>query len=309
MKASDRSPVVKSRLLSPAAFFAGLSFCVSAQAQAQSTSAIEYNWWIAGVVTLVMMQALLIAALLVQRARRAKDIDERKQAQMEMQHLTGQLIHLQDEERKRIARELHDGLGQSLVIIKNRATIGLRDASDADRITEQLEEISSTATAAIDEVHEIAHNLRPYELDRLGLVKALATMVDKLANSSSIQFSADLDEIDGLLSPTGETSVYRIVQEGLNNVVKHAQATKARVSIKHVNGDLILSVSDNGKGLRRGGVSRDGSGLGLAGIAERARLLGGSLAVQSPPSGGTNIVVKLKSIGERKSPAGQNKTK
>lgn len=223
-----------------------------------------------------------------------RDITARKQAEDQMQRLTGQLIHLQDEERKRIAGELHDGLGQSLVIIKNRATIGLRDTVDSDRVREQLEEISSTATAAIDEVHEIAHNLRPYELDRLGLVKALETMVNKLAHSSSVRFFADLDRIDGFLSPAAETSIYRIVQESLNNVVKHAAATEARVSVKQVDRQLIVSVSDNGSGIDRSVANGNGGGFGLVGIAERARLLGGSLEIESPPAGGTKIIVTVR---------------
>lgn len=224
-----------------------------------------------------------------------RDITVRKQSEQELQQLTGRLIHLQDEERKRIASELHDSLGQSLVIIKNRATIGLRDTTDTERVTEQLEEISSAATAAIDDVHEIAHNLRPYELDRLGLVKALEAMIAKLAKSSSIQFFADPDHIDGLLSPAAETSVYRIVQEGLNNVMKHAGATEARVSLKRLNGRLVVSVSDNGKGIKLAATNDNGGGLGLAGIAERARLLGGALQVKSDGASGTEMTITIKS--------------
>ncbi len=222
-----------------------------------------------------------------------RDITVRKQSEKELQQLTGRLIHLQDEERKRIATELHDSLGQSLVIIKNRATIGLRDSADCERMSEQLEEISSTATAAIDEVHEIAHNLRPYELDRLGLIKALEAMIAKLAKSSAIHFAADLDGVDGLLSSAAETSIYRIVQEGLNNVIKHAEATEAQISIKRVDSRLVVSIKDNGKGLEHSGLHADGVGLGLIGIAERARLLGGSMEVKDQTGGGTRMIVTL----------------
>lgn len=220
--------------------------------------------------------------------------EQRKQAEEELQRLAGQLILLQEEERRRIAAELHDSLGQSLVVIKNRATICLRDATDTYRITEQLEEISSTATSAIDEVHEIAHNLRPYELDRLGLVKAVEAMLSKISNSSSIRLSSQLDKIDGLLSPAAETNVFRIIQEGLSNVVKHADATEAHVAVKQDDSRLIVSISDNGKGFRgqNGEVGR-GAGFGLAGIAERARMLGGSSALETRPLGGTTLIVTL----------------
>jgi len=224
----------------------------------------------------------------------ALDITELKQAEQNLQRLTGQLIYLQDEERRRIAAELHDSLGQSLVIIKNRVLICERYIGDHDRITEQLGEISLAAESALDEVHEIAHNLRPYELDRLGLVRAVETMVGKLASSSSIHFSAELDRIDGILLPAAETSVYRIVQEGLNNVIKHAEATEARVSVKQVGGFLLISVSDNGKGIRaheRG--TGNGHGIGLAGIAERARMFGGLSTIESDPERGTTLIVTI----------------
>jgi PAS domain S-box-containing protein len=222
-----------------------------------------------------------------------RDISDRKLAQRESQELAARLIRLQEEERRRIAAELHDSLGQSLVIIKNRAMICLRDASALERVTEQLEEISNTATSAIDEVHEIAHNLRPYELDRLGLVKAIEEMVSKAANSSTVEFSTDLDHIEGMLSPADETSVYRIIQEGLNNVIKHAQATRGTVSVKRNSDELVIYVSDNGKGIKKLAAELNGHGFGLAGVAERARMLGGSSAVESMNPSGTKIMVTL----------------
>jgi signal transduction histidine kinase len=222
------------------------------------------------------------------------DITEVKLAEWKLQRLMGKMINLQEEERRRIAAELHDSLGQSLVIIKHRSMLCLREFAGSDRISEQLEEISSTATAAIDELHEIAHNLRPYELDRLGLVKAIESMIAKLGTSFAMQLSADLDQIDGLLPPAAETTVYRIVQEGLRNVVKHANAGKAFVGIKKVQDSLVISVSDNGIGIRREykeGESK--SGFGLAGIAERARMLGGSCVIESQPENGTTLTVKI----------------
>jgi PAS domain S-box-containing protein len=226
------------------------------------------------------------------------DITEVKLAERKLQRLMGELINLQEEERRRIAAELHDSLGQSLVIIKHRSMLCLREFTGSDRVAEQLEEISSSATAAIDELHEIAHNLRPYELDRLGLVKAVETMIAKLGNSMPMQLSADLDQIDGLLPPAAETSVYRIVQEGLSNVVKHADAGKAFVGIKKVQDRLVISVWDNGKGIRtEQKESESKSGFGLAGIAERARMLGGSCDIESRPELGTTLTVKIKLQG------------
>lgn len=226
----------------------------------------------------------------------ARDITDRKRDQQTLHHLAGRLLMLQDEERQRVAAELHDGLGQNLAIIKNRAIIGLRDESSQERAREQLEEIAATATASIVEVREIAHNLRPYELDRLGLVAALESMIERVSDSTAIKLSANLDRIEGLLSPEAETSVYRIVQEGLNNVIKHSKATAARIEIKKHGNQLAIAVQDNGAGIQLPVTRANGNkarGFGLAGIAERVRVLGGSLAVDSRPSHGTAINIRL----------------
>jgi PAS domain S-box-containing protein len=232
----------------------------------------------------------------------AIDITEQRQAEHALQQLTGRLLQSQDEERRRIAAELHDSLGQSLAIIRNRAIICLRASFDEERVREQLEEISETVTSAIDEVREITHNLRPYELDRLGLVAAIKSMIRKVSDSSSIRFLSDLEHVDGLLSKEAETSVYRIVQEGLNNVIKHAEATEARVSIKKDGPQVIVTVRDNGKGIiphSPGDNGKNGSGFGLAGIAERARMLGGFQQLISEPGQGTILTVRLGLEGEK----------
>ena len=254
----------------------------------------EWSFWelyrgrIIAVLAVVLIQALLIVALLLQRSRRAKAEESRQLSQQALQKMTGQLISLRDEEQRRIAAELHDGLGQSLVIINNRALIGLRDAADPSRATEQFEEISSAASSAIDEVREIAYNLRPHELGKLGLVNAIESMVSKVASSSPVRFSAELDELDGLLSVEVETSIYRIIQEALNNVVRHAEATEARVALKRSGNDLFITVADNGKGIAKPSNGQR-SGFGLVGISERARMLGGSCLIDSAPGRGTTL--------------------
>jgi len=222
------------------------------------------------------------------------DISERKQSEQALQDLTARLFMLQDEERQRVAAELHDGLGQSLAIIKNRAQMGLRGQDNPERMVEQLEEISATAAASILEVREIAHNLRPYELDRLGLGAAIESMVERVSSLTTIHVSADLERVENLLSPEAETSVYRVIQEALNNVIKHSDATAARIEIRLNGSCMTISIQDNGKGIP---VSeRDGDtagGFGLAGIAARVRGLGGSFEINSNPEGGTTLTVRL----------------
>jgi PAS domain S-box-containing protein len=226
------------------------------------------------------------------------DISEQKQNEQALQLLTSRIFTLQDEERKRVAAELHDGLGQSLAIIKNRAQLGLRNQSNPERIIEQLEEIAATATAAILEVREIAHNLRPYELDRLGLGAAIESMVERVSNSTPISLSADLERMEDLLSPEAETSVYRIVQEALSNVIQHSNATVARIEIRTFEGKMTISIQDNGKGFPvSAGNDSSTRGFGLAGIAERVRGLGGFFEIVSKPEGGTTLTVHLESNG------------
>lgn len=257
-----------------------------------------YRWRILVVISICAIQTVLIAALLIQRTRRRRAEHEQHKTNQALEQMTGRLLLLHDEEHRRVAAELHDGLGQSLAIIMNRVTICQRTMSDPEQVKEQLEEISATATSAIDEVREIAHNLRPYQLDRLGLVAAIESMIGRIGDSTSIKVSGDLAQIDGLLSQEAETSLYRIVQEGLSNVVKHSAATTARVEIKKNGTQLVITVQDDGCGISPPSAERNGHsdpGFGLVGIAERVRMLGGSHTIDSGPERGTRLTVRVES--------------
>jgi signal transduction histidine kinase len=246
-------------------------------------------------VSVMAVQALLIAGLLIQRNQRWRATRRLTQREQELRRLTGQLIHVQDEEQRRIAAELHDGLGQSLSIIRNRATLCKEDIDDKESVAEQLDEISAAAVSAIGEVREIAHNLRPYELDRLGLTAAIESISTKISDVTPLQVLLDLDSIDGLLPSAVETGLYRIVQEALNNVIKHAEATEVRVGIKRNKSEIIVSVHDNGKGMKHKPAANgnNASGFGLHGIAERARMLRGVYSLDSQPNKGTLLMVRV----------------
>jgi signal transduction histidine kinase len=244
-------------------------------------------------VSIMAVQALLIAGLLIQRNQRWRATRRLTQREHELRRLTGQLIRVQDEEQRRIAAELHDGLGQSLSIIRNRATLCKEDIADRESVLEQLDEISAAAVSAIGEVREIAHNLRPYELDRLGLTAAIESMTTRIAEVTPLQVSLDLDRIDGLLPSAVETSLYRIVQEALNNVIKHAEATEVRVGIKRNGSEITVSVRDNGKGMKQAVNGNNGAGFGLQGIAERTRLLRAVYSLDSQSNKGTLLTVRV----------------
>ncbi len=254
------------------------------------------TWWFLGLSALgVVGLAVLVYEYRVMRLKKARAAQEA---------FSRQLIESQERERKRIAAELHDSLGQSLAIIKNRAALSLSQPEDHERAIEQLDEISTAAVYAIDEVREIAYNLRPYQLDRLGLTRALEAMLKKTADSNNIKFLLAIDEIDGVFEKESEINLYRIVQESVGNILKHADATEARVSIKKGEREVLITIQDNGKGfqtdaspLREAGRG----GFGLFGIAERVRMMGGRHVITSSPGAGTTVTVRfdLKSRGQR----------
>ncbi len=167
---------------------------------------------------------------------------------------------------------------------------------------EQLEEISAEASRALNEVREISYDLRPYQLDRLGLTKAIEAVVATAASASQTEFAADIDDIDDLFPEESRINLYRIVQESLNNILKHAAATHARVTVKREAEGVRLAIRDNGKGFAVPGTAQSETGwngFGLTGIAERVQLLGGRSTVSSVPGKGTEIDIEFNKRGLR----------
>ena len=211
---------------------------------------------------------------------------------LKQQAFSRQLIQSQEGERRRIAAELHDSLGQNLLIIKNRALLGAMAATDHARAREEFAEIDTSVTQSIEEVRQIAYNLRPYHLDRLGLTQALEDMIERVADASGITFSTQIDGVDGLLLEDAEIGLFRIVQESLNNIVKHSAASRAGVEVVREGPRLRIRIWDNGKGFtpRAGDTA---GGFGLAGMAERVRMLGGVRTIESLPGRGTRVSIEL----------------
>jgi signal transduction histidine kinase/ligand-binding sensor domain-containing protein len=220
----------------------------------------------------------------------------RRIAQLQQAHATQlsfsrQLIESQEGERKRMAAELHDSLGQHLLVIKNRAALGVRVAKDQAQASLQFDEINASASQAIDEVRQITSNLRPLNLERLGATSVLEELIEKVSSASGIPFSADIMPLEGLLTPDGAIHLYRIIQESINNIVKHGQSTKASVEIWREDGEIHVTVADNGRGF--GPEASVRRGLGLISIAERVRMLGGTHTLVSTPGRGTTLTVRI----------------
>jgi len=247
------------------------------------------TWWF-----LILAAVSVGGALVAIYQYRVTQLEGRQAAQ---QAFTRQLIASQEAERKRIAAELHDSLGQSLVIIRNWSMLGSGQLEKDAPAREELDEINTIASRAINEVREIAYNLGPYHLERLGFENSIRDMVKRVTQVSGIAIVTELDAPDGALSSETQMSLYRITQEALNNIVKHSQAGEARVVLKHEPAGVRLTVSDNGKGFNpQNAASPDHSsqaGFGLNSMAERVRLLGGTLNIRSAPSQGTTVETVL----------------
>lgn len=246
------------------------------------------TWWFISVVAILFLSAGPIIYY-----RKVAQLNREQQAQREF---SKRLIESQESERKRIARELHDGIGQNLLVMKNNAaTIKIHETPDAE-VAERLHDIAGAASDALGEIREITANLRPFMLDKFGLDEAIRSLVDRTAQSSAIEFSTDIGDLSGCLLKEQEINFYRIVQESMNNILKHSKATRVSISIQRSDNRFVARIEDNGKGFRpeAGAVSVAGhGGFGLQSMAERMKLLDGTMRVESAPDAGTRMLFEI----------------
>lgn len=189
----------------------------------------------------------------------------------------------QENERKRVSQDLHDGIGQSLLLIKKQATTG--------KVT--TEENLQLITNTLDELRSISRDLYPFQLNEFGIDAAFTNMLLKLEKSNGIFVSKSLPEIDGVISDNAKIHVYRTVQEALNNVVKHAQATAVKISGIIDETDIAISIQDNGIGFEHKKGQKELKSLGLRTMKERIVSVGGTVIIESAISGGTHIKLRL----------------
>lgn len=241
-------------------------------------------WWFRLALTLLGVGLVLAA----HRWRLARV--ERRRAEQE--DFSRRLIDSQERERKRIAAELHDSLGQNLLVIKNRAALALTLQGNPEKMTAQVQEVSSMASAAVREVRVIAQNLRPFQIDELGLTKSIRSLARTISDTSGISITGEQDEIDHILPPEFEINLYRVVQECLSNLAKHSQARSATLTLRRTDDAIRFELTDTGRGFTLDATgSASATGFGLRNIAERVRTMGGEVEVQSTPGAGTHIQV------------------
>ncbi len=226
------------------------------------------------------------------------DITQRKHEALELARsrhalrgLSERLVEAREDERRGIARELHDDLGQRLTALKMELASlrqGLAGRAAEGRIGAMLELLDETVAS----VRRIAADLRPLMLDDLGLNAAIEWLARDASRRMGVEVSVQLGEGDPPLDERASIALYRMVQEALTNVARHAHATEAHIEIAQVVDTLLLSVRDNGVGFPESATLKEGS-FGLMGIRERAFMLGGQMEVDNPPGGGGRLTVRL----------------
>jgi len=208
--------------------------------------------------------------------------------------LLRKVISAQEEERKRIARELHDETCQTITALKMK--LDLAAAGNGDAREERIADARGMATRSLDELHRIIFDLRPSILDDLGLLPAIRWMAQRNLSPHAIRLRCEFEELPLKLPFELEIAVFRAVQEAINNVVRHAGAESVLVQIAASRDTLEIDVEDDGSGFdpaEVGGPSATGRGLGILGMKERMELIGGTAEVSSSPGGGTHVSLRV----------------
>lgn len=219
---------------------------------------------------------------------------ELSRANARLRELSCHLVDMQESERCRIARELHDDTGQALAMLIAGLRLLEREADEAEAVRCRVAQLTQTADRAAESLHRLAADLRPPSLDRLGLVAALRQHAHRLTRNG-LQVQLEALGLPKRLDPAMEIAIYRIVQEALTNVIRHAQASRADVLLHPRAGRLVAVIEDDGVGFDPQRIPP--GRLGLLGMQERAEMLGGSLALESAPGAGTTVVVEVPYAG------------
>jgi len=235
-----------------------------------------------------------------------RDIMESKEYETSLKKLSRQVLKTQEEERRRISRELHDEIGQALSAMNISIEILLRNGVQLDFREKRLRDVKNLIEKSIDDVHRITYDLRPYHLDNFGLVPAVRSYAETFAERTGVEVALQTEGEWSKLDPAVETAVYRVIQEALTNISKYAEAKRAFVSMTRVPESMEIIIEDNGKGFSTEPEKKKGSlmkgGLGLFGIGERVSGVGGSFSITSTLGVGTRLVIRIPvprdSIGE-----------
>ncbi|MDH5327884.1 MAG: histidine kinase [Gammaproteobacteria bacterium] len=238
------------------------------------------------------------AEIVTRNEKLTSEIVERKIAQDRLQKISHKIVRLQEEERRRVSRELHDGINQLLVSVKYKIeNFGEKFSVDSEQALKDIKTAQIFLDEAIAEVRRVSHDLRPSVLDDLGLAPALANLIRRFSERSllDVELKGAQDGNFLRLPSDVETAMYRIVQEALTNIDKHANATKVLVNLSHTDANVTIRIEDNGEGFslqKAMRKSRNSQGMGLRNMRERIELLQGSFFIHSDIGRGTFIEVR-----------------
>jgi signal transduction histidine kinase len=214
-----------------------------------------------------------------------------------LKKLSSQVLKTQEEERRRISRELHDEIGQALSAMNISIEILLRNGVQHDFREKRLRDVKNLIEKSMDDVHRITYDLRPYHLDNFGLVPAVRSYAETFAERTGVEVALQTEGEWSKIDPAVETAVYRVIQEALTNISKYAEARRAFVSMTRVPESMEIIIEDNGKGFSTEPEKKKGSlikgGLGLFGIGERVSGVGGTFSITSTLGVGTRLVITI----------------
>jgi signal transduction histidine kinase len=251
----------------------------------------QHKLTILGGITLILVEAALIAGLILQLRRRRRAEALAQESERAARELSGRLIHTQEEERSRIARDLHDDFSQRLALLSVEIDLLGPKATAADYAA-KLQQLGEHARDLASDVHRLAYQLHPAKLDQLGLVPAIGGLSRDLSQKSGLKVEFTHNNVPRDLPAAAVRCVFRVAQESLHNVVRHSEAKAARIELAMQNGYLRLLVSDAGKGFDLKAAGKR-AGLGLLSMKERVRLSRGTLEIHSEPGHGTRVELTI----------------
>lgn len=249
----------------------------------------KYGSWVIGAALIIAAQMWLLVTLLRQRRQRRK-------AELAHATLGRRLITAHEDERRLIARELHDDLSQRLARASMDASFA-RTHKGSDTADKVLNNLQPELVKISRDVHDMSYRLHPSLVDDLGLVAALNSEIERVQRRTNVTIIPKIYEIQEKLLPETALCVYRIAQEALQNVLKHAQADTVKIILEQVSDEILLTVHDDGAGFELS-QTRDTFSLGLSSMQERATLVSGTLKIRSQPSRGTTVTLSVPTTRE-----------
>jgi signal transduction histidine kinase len=256
-----------------------------------------FRWYAVAALTVFVAQGVLIVGFLAQRAarRRAEAALQTSQSalhsrDLHVDALAGRLIAAQEQERARIARELHDDLSQKLALLSIDLKQLVGQTGGSDLLTRRLQSAAMSVDAIATGVHSLSHQLHPARLEMLGLEPALRSLCRDMSAAHNLRIEFEHEPFTGLIPYDAALCLFRVTQEALRNVVKHSASPVAQVRLSHAQGVLQLHIADSGRGFSR--RSAEG-GLGLVSMRERVHFVGGQMELQSMPGQDTRLHVSV----------------